>query len=198
MIATTLNHVCTKLVMNMQYTYSFSLCSASMYTQHRSSKYGGEARRLFLTWEGKQPSKTGPGWVVAFATGAVNLASTRWNYAKVSFSVGGAQTPSSITCVTRRSQLHLLAQASSVETAIYAAKAELAAMVKRLQFVGQWQASQRIINQPVQCLLDCESNRDPFRHQLAKVRQAPQGHALRVNHSTLLMALGLFLVFCKT
>ena len=59
---------------------------------------------------------------------------------------------------TPLTQLHMLAQESSVQTALSAARAESAAMVKRLKSYGQWRAEQPIAQQPIQCYLDCEAS----------------------------------------
>lgn len=139
-------------------------------------------RWLFPTWEGLQPTKIG--WVATFewlaqqlgepletptgarrftghsarATGAVHLASTQVELWRIQlFGRWGSEAFKLYVRNAPLSQLHLLAQESSVQTAISKAKAELAAMVKQLESLGQWQASQRMAEQPIQCLLDCES-----------------------------------------
>lgn len=139
-------------------------------------------RWLFPTWEGLQPTKIG--WVATFewlaqqlgepletptgarrftghsarATGAVHLASTQGELWRIQlFGRWGSEAFKLYVRNAPLSQLHLLAQESSVQTAISKAKAELAAMVKQLESLGQWQASQRMAEQPIQCLLDCES-----------------------------------------
>ena len=94
----------------------------------------------------------------ARATGAVHLASTQVELWRIQlFGRWGSEAFKLYVRNAPLSQLHLLAQESSVQTAISKAKAELAAMVKQLESLGQWQASQRMAEQPIQCLLDCES-----------------------------------------
>ena len=140
-------------------------------------------RWLFPTLSGDQPSKAG--WVSTFewvasqvgepletptgarrftghsarATGAVHLAKTQVELWRIQlFGRWGSEAFKLYVRNAPLTQLHLLAQESSVQTALSAARAELASLVKQLKSDGQWLAAQPIAQQPIQCYLDCEAS----------------------------------------
>lgn len=138
---------------------------------------------LFPTATGEQATKAG--WVATFewvasqlgeplesptgarrftghsarATGAVHLATTQVELWRIQlFGRWGSEAFKLYVQNAPLTQLHMLAQESSVQTALSAARAELAAMVKQLKSYGQWRAAQPIAQQPIQCYLDCEAS----------------------------------------
>ena len=138
---------------------------------------------LFPTATGEQATKAG--WVATFewvasqlgeplesptgarrftghsarATGAVHLATTQVELWRIQlFGRWGSEAFKLYVRNAPLTQLHMLAQESSVQTALSAARAELAAMVKQLKSYGQWRAEQPIAQQPIQCYLDCEAS----------------------------------------
>ena len=156
---------------------------------------------LFPTATGEQATKAG--WVATFewvasqlgeplesptgarrftghsarATGAVHLATTQVELWRIQlFGRWGSEAFKLYVRNAPLTQLHMLAQESSVQTALSAARAELAAMVKQLKSYGQWRAEQPIAQQPIQC----------YRHSPWE------------RHTALSLAYGMFLVLRQT